>query len=74
MGPEFDRIRNIVERELSRSWESNERFAAAYQLRDVIDVEEQMQTLSPEQRVNLAWEVQAGVYGNDSPYHSYYYS
>ena len=70
---EIDRIRNLIERELSRSWESNERFAAAYQLRDYIDVAEQLESLTPEQRANLAWEVRAGVYGDDSPYHSYYY-
>jgi len=70
---EIDRIRNLIERELSKSWDNPERFAEAYKLRDIVNVTEEMESLSPEQRADIAWEVQAGVYGDDSPYHSYFY-
>jgi len=63
----------LIERELSRSWQNPERFAEAFKLRDYIDVMEQLEGLSDEQRADIAWEVQAGVYGDDSPYHSYFY-
>jgi len=69
---ELDRIRNLLERELSRSWENQERFGEAYRLRDVVDVEEQLEGLSDEQRADLMWEVRAGAWGDDSPYHSYF--
>lgn len=73
MGIELERIKNMIERELSRSWENPERFGEAYRLRDTVDVMEQMESLTDEQRASLAWEVQAGVWGDDSPYHSYFY-